>query len=139
MPPMAQAVVRRLDEVRQRWWIFTLLTSLVLAASASLAVLLLFMFIDAMFTFSQWVLGTLFLVWTGITISLAWMVIRRMVRSQRTLEATARRIEAEFPELGSDLINLVQLAEDRKNENRAFCEAAVKQAAARLSGVFFEN
>jgi len=139
MPPMAQAVVRRLDEVRQRWWIFTLLTSLVLAASASLAVLLVFMLLDALFTFSQWILGILFLVWTGITLGMAWMVIRRMIRSQRTLEATARRIEAEFPEIGSDLINLVQLAEDRKNDNRAFCEAAVKQAAARVSGIPFEK
>ncbi|MDW8039048.1 MAG: hypothetical protein RMI90_13570, partial [Thermoguttaceae bacterium] len=139
MPPVAQAVVRRLDEVRQRWWIFTLLTSLVLAASASLAVLLVFMLFDALFTFSQWVLALLFVVWTGITISLAWMVIRRMIRSQRSLEATARRIEAEFPEIGSDLINLVQLAEDTKNENRAFCEAAVRQAAARVSSIPFEK
>lgn len=139
MPPIAKAVVRRLDEVRQRWWIFTLLTSAVLAASVSLGVLLVFMLIDALFTFSQWVLAILFLVWVGITIGLASMVIRRMIRSQRSLEATARRVEAEFPELGSDLINLVQLAEDRKNENRAFCEAAVKQAAARLTGVPFEK
>lgn len=139
MPPIAKAVVRRLDEIRQKWWIFTLLTSAVLAASVSLGVLLVFMLIDALFTFSQWVLAILFLVWVGITIGLASMVIRRMIRSQRSLEATARRVEAEFPELGSDLINLVQLAEDRKNENRAFCEAAVKQAAARLTGVPFEK
>ncbi len=139
MPPIAQAVVRRLDELRQRWWIFTLLSSLVLAASGSLAVLLVFMLFDALFTFSQWVLALLFVVWAGITMSLAWMVIRRMIRSQRSLEATARRIEAEFPEIGSDLINLVQLAEDKKNENRAFCEAAVRQAAARVSSIPFEK
>ena len=57
---------------------------------------------------------------------------RRLLRGQRSLEAAARRVEAEFPELGSNLINLVQLSEDRKNVDRAFCEAAVDQAAAQI-------
>ena len=57
---------------------------------------------------------------------------RRLLRGQRSMEATARRVEAEFPELGSNLINVVQLSEDRKNVDRAFCEAAIHQAAAEI-------
>ncbi len=42
---------------------------------------------------------------------LLWIVGRRLLLNQRGLEATARRVEAEFPDLGNNLINLVQLAE----------------------------
>jgi hypothetical protein len=139
MSPAAQGVIRRLDEARQRWWLFTLLTSAVLATSLSLATLLVFMLSDALLKFHQFVLLGLFVVWLAVTIGLIVMVFRRMVRSQRTLEATARRVEAEFPELGSNLINLVQLDSDTKNENHAFCEAAVTQAAARIGHVRFEE
>ena len=64
---------------------------------------------------------------------------RRLLGGQRSMEATARRVEVEFPELGSQVINLVQLAEDRKNANRVFCEAAVNQAAAELGQVAFDR
>ncbi len=139
MPPVAQSVIRRLDEARQKWWFFTLLTSAVLALSGSLGALLLFMLVDALFTFSQAILLGLLLMWLAITAGLLVTVFRRMVRSQRTLEATARRIESEYPELGSHLINLLQLAEDRKNGNRMFCEAAVKQSATRVGHVRFDE
>ena len=62
-----------------------------------------------------------------------------MARNQRTLEATARRVQDECPELGSDLINLLQLSTDTKNENRAFCEAAVNEAAARVGYRTFDS
>ncbi|MCD4727070.1 MAG: hypothetical protein K8R46_05385, partial [Pirellulales bacterium] len=54
-------------------------------------------------------------------------------------EATARRVEAEFPELGSDLINIVQLREGRDNQNRAFCDAAVNRAAAEIARLPFDR
>ena len=63
---------------------------------------------------------------------------RRLVRSQRTIEATARRIEWEFPELGSNLINLVQLSADTKNVDRRFCDAAVHDAVSKIGGVPLE-
>ena len=66
-------------------------------------------------------------------------VARRLARGHRDMEAAARRVELEFPDLGSDLINVVQLSEDRQNASRAFCQAAVDQAAARLAGVAFER
>lgn len=139
MSPAAQGVIRRLDNARQQWWLFTLMTSAVLAASVSLATLLAFMLGDALLKFPQWALLAMFLVWLAVTMALIVMVIRRLSKSQRSLEATARRVEAEFPELGSNLINLVQLSSDTKNEHKAFCEAAVSQAAAAIGHVQFEG
>ena len=46
-------------------------------------------------------------------------------------------MEAEFPDVGSHLINLVQLANDHKNVSQVFCQAAVNQAAAQVSGMAF--
>ena len=139
MSPAAHGVIRRLDDARQKWWLFTLMTSAVLGASASLATLLLFMLGDAMVKFPQLVLLGMLLAWLAISIVLAAIVFRRMARSHRSLEATARRVEAEFPELGSNLINLVQLSSDTKNVDKAFREAAVGQAASRIGQVHFED
>ena len=61
----------------------------------------------------------MFLAWLLLTGVLMFGVARRLLRGQRSLEAAARRVEAEFPELGSSLINLVQLSEDRKNASPA--------------------
>ena len=139
MSPVAQNILRRLDEARQRWWLFTLLTTAVMAGCASLALLLVFVLSDALVTFSQTGLTVLLLVWLAVTVAMVVLVIRRVVRSQRSLEAAARRVEMEFPELGSDLINLVQLAGDMQNVDRAFCEAAIHQAAIRLGQIPFED
>jgi hypothetical protein len=139
MSPAADSVIRRLDAARQKWWLFTLLTTAVLALCASLGTLFLFMLTDAFLKFSQPVLLGLFLVWLGVTIAMIVVVSRRLVRSQRSLEATARRVEAEYPELGSNLINVVQLAADTNNVDRAFCEAAVNRAATQAGHVRFEE
>ena len=50
----------------------------------------------------------------------------------------ARRVEAEFPELGSSLINIVQLAEDKRVADQAFRAAAVNDAAARVGEFPFD-
>lgn len=139
MSPAAHAVIRRLDATRQKWWIFSLLATTVLAAAGSLGLLLLFMLCDALLRLPQAVLLAMFLVWLGATVVLGVIVFRRLGRGQRSLEATARRVEAEFPELGSDLINLVQLSEANGGQNPAFCLAAVNEAAARLGTRRFEE
>jgi hypothetical protein len=139
MSPAAETVIRRLDDTRQRWWMFTLLSTALAAVCASLGLLLVFMLTDAYLIFSQMGLATLFLVWLVVTLALAVLVARRVARGTRSLEATARRVEWEFPELGSDLINVVQLTTDRANENRAFCEAALADAAQRAARVPLEQ
>lgn len=139
MSSVADSVMRRLDDARQKWWIFSLLCTCVLALSVSLATLLFCMLLDALVQFSQFALGFLFVLWLGVTVGLIVLVVRRLTRGQRSLEATARRVEAEMPEFGSSLINVVQLAQDQVNENRLFCEAAVREAAARVGNVSFDE
>jgi len=132
MSPSAEAVVQRLDAARQKWWICSLLTTTVLVVCASFGLLLAMMLADSYMKFSQPALGVMCLVWLAVTAGLVLLLARRLMRSQRSLEATARRVESEYPELGSDLINLVQLSEDRAGGGRSFCRAAVNQAAARV-------
>lgn len=139
MSPAAESVVRRLDSLRQQWWIFTLLSSLAAAAAFSLGLFMAFMLADAVFRFPQSVLLGAFLCWAAVSLgSLVWAV-RRASRGHRTLEATARRVEVEFPELESSLINILQLAQDARQDNPAFCLAAVHQAVSRVSGVRLEE
>ena len=135
MSPAAESVIRRLDGARQKWWFFSLLTTTVLAACASFGTIQALMVIDAFLRLSQLWLLAMFLAWLLLTGALVFGVSRRLLRGQRSLEAAARRVEAEYPELGSSLINLVQLSEDSSNASPAFRQAAVSQAAAQIGSV----
>ena len=139
MSPAADAVIRRLDAARQKWWLSTLLTTTVMAGCLSLAALLAFLLGDALLQCSQIALWGMILTWMLLTITLIVTVSRRLMRSQRSLEATARRIESEYPELGSSLINVVQLSSEANGPDRAFRAAAVNQAAARIGALRFEG
>lgn len=139
MSPAAESVVRRLDSLRQQWWIFTLLSSLATAASLSLSLFLAFMLADAVFRFPQSVLLGAFLCWVAVSLGALVWAVRRASRGHRTLEATARRVELEFPELESSLINILQLASDTRQDNPAFCLAAVHQAVSRANSVRLEE
>jgi hypothetical protein len=139
MSPAAEQVIERLDAARQKWWFFSLMTTTVLMLAASVALLLAFMAADAVVQFSQRELLSLCLTWLAITGVFVILLARRLLRGQRTLEATARRVEIELPEIGSHLINLVQLSEDQKNINQVFCQAAVNEAAAKVGSVTFSN
>ncbi len=139
MSPVAEKIIDRVDATRQQWWIFTLLSTAVWAIIVSFALALAFMLADALIRFSQGTLAGMLLIWTAVTVFLAGFVLRRITRSQRTIEATARCIETEHPELGSSLINVIQLSSDTKNESRHFCEAAVNEAAAHAAGIHFED
>ena len=58
MSPAAENVIERLDGARQKWWLFSLLTTAVLAACVSLATILALIVADAFLKFSQgWLLG----------------------------------------------------------------------------------
>jgi len=139
MPPDAEKVLDRLDGARQKWWFCTLLSTTILACAVSLALLLAFMLGDAYARFSQMILVSLFFVWLGVNAILILVVGRRLLRGQRTMAATARRVESQSPELGSNLINLVQLSEDTESDGAAFRRAAVNQAAAEIADVRFDK
>ena len=139
MSPKAQNVIDRLDNLRQKWWVFTMLSSTVWALSASLFLFLLFACLDSLFRFSQLFLGIGLVVWLLTTVGLVGFVMRRIMLSQRSLEGTARCVETENPELESHLINLVQLSQDERNVDREFCRAAVDQAANRVENLTFDK
>lgn len=137
MSPLAEPILRRLEQIRQQWWLFSLMTAIVLGCAFSAALLLIFVLIDALFALPQIALAAMAGTWLAITFGIVLAILRRAKRNFRSLEATARRIEAELPELGSNLINVVQLAFDTKNVNREFVEAALADAAAKLRHVNF--
>jgi hypothetical protein len=139
MSPEADHVIERLDAARQKWWLVSLLTTAVLAFCGSFGMFLAFMLADSFLKFSQSMLGGLSLAWFLATLAILLGIGRRLLHGQRSLEAAARRVEVEFPELGSNVINVVQLSEDRKHADRAFCEAAVRQAAAQIEHVSFDR
>ena len=132
MSPAAQEILDRLDGTRQKWWLFTLLSTAVLAVSISFGLLVIFMLADALWRFSQIPLAILSGMWLLVTAAVVLLVARRLARSDRGLEATARRVEAEYPEVGSNLINLVQLAGNAASGDPAFREAALREAAAKV-------
>ena len=134
-----EAVIRRLDAVCQKWWLFTLLTTTVLAGCLCFAVLLALMTVDALVRFNQIGLAVALGAWLITTLALVAVVGRRLLRNHRGLEGAARRVEAEFPELGSALINIVQLADDNRVADQAFRAAAVKDAAARVGQFPFDS
>jgi len=137
--PAADAALDRLDAARQRWWLFTLLSTTVLAACVSFGLLLAMTAADAVARFSQNVLLGMSMAWLAVTAMLIALVARRLLRGQRSLEATARRVESAFPGTASSLINIVQLSEDRQSEGRVFRTAAVNKAAAEIKHVRFAD
>ena len=138
MSPPAEKIIHRLESSRHRWWFFSLLSTCVLAACTSFGVWLIFTFGDAFLRFSQGILVSLFAIWFVVTGLLLWIVGRRLLLNQRGLEATARRVEAEFTDLGNSLINLLHLSETRYNGDPAFCEAAIRHAAQQAEHVNFD-
>ncbi|MDR0870069.1 MAG: hypothetical protein LBN39_04680, partial [Planctomycetaceae bacterium] len=139
MSPSVQSVIDKLDQLRQKWWMFTFLASAVWALSVSLALFLLFAAADALFRLPQTGLAAGFGIWLFTTVALLVFVIRRVMRSQRSIEGTARCLEVEHPELESYLINLVQLSNDTQNIDKNFCRAAVEQAARNVSTFPFDK
>jgi hypothetical protein len=139
MSPAAETVIHRLEATRHRWWFFSLLSTCVLAACTSFGVWLIFTFGDAFLRFSQGILTAMFATWLAVTGLVLWIVGRRLLINQRGLEATARRVEAEFTNLGNNLINLVQLSETRSNGDPAFCEAAIRHAAEQAQAISFDS
>jgi hypothetical protein len=142
-----ESVINRLDAARQKWWFFSLATTCVLAVCGSFGLLMSFLLGDCWLRFSQGMLAGLFFAWLAVSGLLLWTIGRRLLRNPRSLEAAARRVEAEFPELGNNLINLLQLNGSFEQNSplpkgegtsaQAFSAAAVQHAAAELDAVPF--
>jgi hypothetical protein len=136
---VVEAVTERLETTGRRWWVLSLLAGALLAASASLGALVLFVLAVTLGPLSRLGLAILFGFWAVWTAALAVGVIVRARKGRRGLAATARRLELEFPALQSRLINVVQLAEPAGQGPDEFCAAAVAQAAAEVEEFPFEK
>ena len=139
MSPQIQRTLDRIDDARQRWWLFTLLTSVMTLLAGSFGLFLFFMLFDAIFILPQAALAVLTLVWSFVSGILVFLLWRRLSRSNgRSLEATARKLELLQPELGSQLINVVQLG-DSVIDQHPFALAAANAAAQEVDKVPFEK
>ncbi|MEO8496352.1 MAG: hypothetical protein ABI614_14890, partial [Planctomycetota bacterium] len=138
MPPAVEAALDRLEDTRQRWWIYSLLCNVLLVIIASLGTLVLFIMADSWLRLSQPFLWVMLIAWTTLTVTLFFNTVYRILRYQRTTEAAARRVELSFPELGSHLINLIQLMNSSNGAPEEFRQAAIAEAAGHVKGVRFQ-
>jgi hypothetical protein len=144
MSPQVQKTLDRIDDARQRWWLFTLLTTVATVLAGSVGLFLCFMLVDAIFLLPQSMLALLTAIWLVATLTLGFYFGRRLARHNRSIEATARRLEMLEPKLGSRLINLVQLnelsaAEINPDGSVAFSKTAVQVAAMEVDPLVFER
>ncbi|MFO0910123.1 MAG: hypothetical protein U0794_17565 [Isosphaeraceae bacterium] len=138
-PDSSADVLHRLENTATRWWTCSFWTGLCATLALSVGGLTLFALIDAWVHLSQSSLGFALACWVLVSLgALGWLFFR-LLRFQRGLSATARRVEVEIPEVGSSLINLVQLASSDATGPDAWRKAAMRQAAADVSGVAFER
>ena len=138
MPPAVEAALDRLEDARQRWWIYSLFCNVLLVIIVSLGTLVLFIMADAWLRLSQPWLWVMLIAWATLTVTLFFNTVYRILRYQRTTEAAARRVELSFPELGSHLINLIQLMNSSNGAPEEFRQAAIAEAAGHVKGVRFQ-
>ena len=98
-----------------------------------------FVLADALLRLPQGVLGTLFVVWAGLSLAAIVVLWFGTRKGRRSLAATARRVELAFPELESHLINIVQFAERDGIVDDPFRQAALAQAAAAVADFPFDQ
>lgn len=136
MPAVAQAVLDELEEIRERWWLYTLLYNLSLAGAYSMGLLWLAVTADWRWQLPIDTRISVFLGWCVVSLGMLGVTLIYALARQRSLAAAARRLESVFPELKSDLINLVQLAELPTDD--PFWVAAAEEAAGRVVDVPLE-
>ncbi len=135
MSPTAELTIERLDAARQRWWVFSMLSGLVMAVTASLAMLAMAVFTDVLLQLPLVWLRLLLIIWGCLSAVLLGSMVYRLLTHSRSLTAAARRVEIAFPELGSHLINLLQLATAPDQPADPFRQAAIAEAAAHVQHV----
>jgi hypothetical protein len=144
MTATTHAVLGRLEETWGRWWSLSLGAGLARAAALSFAGLAALVLLDALVRLPRAGLVIGALAWAIGSSTMLAMLLTRLLKFRRGSEATARRVELECPEVGSHLINLVQLS-GHETDGRAdgpadaFREAAAHQAATAVDGFSFDQ
>lgn len=123
-----QRVLKRIDDLAEHWSFYSILTGGVIAGWVTVAALMLIVALDMAFAFES--AGRLLLViaWGAVSIAAFLLLMVRPLRAMRTRAAMARRLEGIFPQLGSSLINSVQLTSERQTGSPALRILALRQA-----------
>lgn len=110
MSPIVNRLLEKLDALRQQWWFFSLLTTITFGFGVLLGFFFLLMLLDAYWRLSRGGLIFCASVWLLMAVYVLFLITRRLLRDDRTMDGTARIIESEFPQLESRLINVVQFS-----------------------------
>ncbi len=131
----AERTIERLESVSQAWWLFSFLARVVIASTTALALLQAAVLLDVVFRLPGSGLWLLLAGWAASVVGLVAWVVASAVRGPRNVDAAARRLEQAAPQLGNDLINVVQLSREAERTRSRFYYAAVGQALRRLAEV----
>ena len=127
---LPETLQTQLHEFRRRVWSIKLLEA-VLAAAFGIVVAFLLMFaIDRLVDTPDWLRAVLF---TGAAIGCANLPLaaHRWVWRNRHLEQLARLLTRKHPQVGDQLLGIIELVHDDREQARSLtlCQAAVKQVA----------
>ncbi len=136
---IAEPIFERLARTSERWWLVSFACRMALLLAMALTTFFACVLLDVWLQFGQRGLLGLSLTWLGVTIALAAWLIVGIVRRVWNPEATARHFEVAYPELGNDIINVVQLAAASEPDSTGFRAAAVADAMRRLDAILFET
>jgi hypothetical protein len=123
-----QRVLKRIDDLAERWSFYSILTGAVVAGWITVAALMLIVALDMAFALGSAGRLVLVIAWGLVSIAAFLLLMVRPLRAMRTRAAMARRLEGIFPQLGSSLINSVQLTNERHTGSPALRTLALRQA-----------
>ena len=128
-----------MDRIAENWSLLSILTGAVMAGWVVVASLMVAVVLDVFVQFETWARGVLLAVWCVVSIAALLALMVRPLRRTRTAEGIARRFEQIFPELDSDLINLVQLSRDKGSASALLQSSALWQAGKHAASVPLES
>lgn len=134
----AEPVVNRLERLSENWWLFSTLTGAVMAGWLTLVTLMIAVVLDMLIQFDPPARTVILIAWSAMAIAALLLLLVRPMLRRRTLDGTARRLEELFPELDSDLINVVQLSRGNGRASKLLQQAAVRQAGAHAERIALE-
>jgi len=132
-------VLERMDRIAENWSLCSILTGAVLAGWVIVASLMVAVVLDMLVQFETWARGVVLAVWCVISVAALLVLMVRPLRRTRTPDGIARRFEEIFPELNSDLINLVQLSRTDGSSSTLLLGGAIWQANKHAAGVPLES
>ena len=134
-----ETILEQFDRLADDWTMWSILTGTVVAGSITVAGLMLAVVLDMTFQFEAGARAIVLGVWVVASVAALLVFLVRAMRQRRTHDGMARRLEQIFPQLSSDLINLVQLSRDHTTASATLKSHALHQAAVHAAKVPLET